>query len=72
MTTPLKVYTNNRFPGHWLRGSAVVVAASPEEAQVLLLAELVNQGLGAEVAVEDFVEVQTTHRAAYVLDDGDY
>ena len=50
----MKIYTNNKFTGHWPVGTAAVIRAeSPEDAALLLAHELKEHGLEQIVKPED-------------------
>lgn len=69
----MKVWTNNKFHGHWPVGTAaVVVAETPEQAAEMLREELRGRGLIVQVLPEQFEPLDTDAPAARVLCDGDY
>jgi len=74
-TSTLKTYRLNSFFGHYLRGCAVIVAETPEQALQLLRIELDSQmllGRNADLNVEDMVEVDTSLPMVDILFDGNY
>lgn len=68
----MKVFTNNQFFGHYPVGTAaVIVAENLDDAVKILSADLVARGLSPAQA-DQFVEIDLTKSASYVLCDGDY
>ena len=66
----LKVYYNTDFEGQWPVGtSAVVVAESPEQAELLLTDKLAAIGLAYRGTM---TEIDMTTPNAVILQDGDY
>lgn len=69
----LKVFSNNKFPGLYVGGAAVVIAESKEEALELLKTELDKHSLdSSDIRLQDMVELDLTTKAAIILHDGDY
>lgn len=69
----MRVYTNNKFTGHYPVGTAAVVTAhSQEEAAELLNALLRRNNLPGDAKTEDMREIGLKHPDAHVLCDGNY
>lgn len=69
----MKVWTNNKFPGHYPVGTgAVVVAENKQLAAAVLNQKLLARGLPAGATPEQFERLSTTHTLAVVLCDGNY
>jgi hypothetical protein len=69
----MKVWTNNKFPGHWPVGTAaVVVADTASQAAELLTAELKKVGLLEPVTEDQFEQLPTSRHCVRVLCNGDY
>lgn len=68
----MRVFTNNRFQGHWPVGTAAVVCAeTKEEAAEYLNIALKKEGLGP-VDVADMSEFHVFDGEVRVLCDGNY
>lgn len=69
----MKVWTNNKFHGHYPVGTAaVVVADTAGQAAEMLAAELKKVGLLAPVTEDQFEQLPTSRHGVRVLCDGDY
>ena len=69
----MKVWTNNKFHGHYPVGTAAVVVAESEQmAAAVLNQKLLAHGLAASATPEQFERLPTTHTLAVVLCDGNY
>lgn len=69
----MKVWTCNKFKGHWPVGSAaVVVAKDQEQARQLLAKQLALYGLKQEVTPEMLDPLPVCYPMALVLNDGNY
>lgn len=69
----MKVYTNNKFTGHWPVGTAaVVVAESAVQAMNLLNIKLAAYDLPADAEEKDMVLVVTSKENVRILCDGNY
>ena len=69
----MKIYTCNNFTGHWPVGTAaVVVAANPIEASILLNKELVKGRLDGDATPDDMWELSADTEKVRILCNGDY
>lgn len=69
----MKVYTNNKFSGHWPVGTAaVVVAESESQATAILNAKLEDLGLPGDAVEKDMYLLNTRTENVRVLRDGNY
>jgi hypothetical protein len=69
----VKVWTNNRFEGHYPVGTAaVVVADTAEQAAEVLNNQLEQIGLQRSAVAAQFEQLSTHRQTARVLCDGDY
>ncbi len=69
----MKVWLNDRFKGAYPIGtSAIVVAATAEDAAQLLKADLKEQGLGDDVTPEQFELLKTNKPHVVVHSYGNY
>ena len=73
MGTAMKVWTNNKFEGHWPVGTpAVVVAESAGQATAMLNDELERIGLPRSATETDFEQLMTSKPIVRILQDGNY
>jgi len=72
VVAPLRVFTCSSFKGHYVGGSAVVVAGNETRARVLLDIELRNQLLDGLAADDEVTELDLYVEGVEVLADGDY
>lgn len=69
----MKVWTNNKFNGHWPVGTAaVVVADTAERAAEILNDDLGKRGLDRSATAEQFERLSVTQECVRVLRDGEY
>lgn len=69
----MKVYTNNKFTGHWPVGTAaVVVAESESQATAILNAKLEEMGLPGDAEQKDMSVLGTRAESVRILCDGNY
>lgn len=69
----MKVYTCDKFDGHWPTGVAsVIIAENSANACGCLIIELKKIGLEQVVTPNMLTEVDLTQERALVLCDGDY
>lgn len=68
----MNVYTNKKFEGVYLGGTAVVVAQSAPHAAQLLEAELEKIGLPQEIDPEEMERLSTYRPSVTILNDGNY
>ena len=69
----MKVWTNNKFSGHYPVGTAaVVIADTAGQAAVVLNDQLEGRGLGRPATKEQFEQLPTNRQTARVLCDGEY
>lgn len=69
----MKVYTNNKFSGHWPVGTAaVVVAESESQAAAILNAKLEELGLPGDAEQQDMSYLGTRTESVRILCDGNY
>jgi len=69
----LNVYSSNSFSGiEPTNTAAVVVAATPEAAKVMLEARLAEIGIPQTVPLEDIVLVDVSRPSVIILSDGNY
>jgi len=69
----MKIYTNNKFTGHYPTGTAAVVCAnSAQDAAEFLNIELREQGLIGDAEAKDMVRITDAAESVRILCDGNY
>lgn len=71
----MKLFTCTNFTGFWPVGTAaVILAKDKEQAEELLMKNLVNSGLGNKNKIEDLelIQVSQAKPIAVILNDGGY
>lgn len=69
----MKIWTNNKFKGHWAVGTAAVcVAENAVAAAAMLNDDLESIGLPRSAAPEQFVPMAMDMPQSRILCDGDY
>lgn len=68
----MKIWTNNKFEGHWPVGTAaVVIAETAKDACEYLNIELKKEGL-RDANIEDMEELPQVEATIRILNDGAY
>lgn len=68
-----KVFTHNKFKGHYPVGTAAVIVADTRVQAINLLNEKLRlRGLDGDADVDDLWEVDQNERSARILCDGNY